>query len=78
MSITIAEWEKHFKTLTHERRAELQKAIQTLESDDVFNAQFGWTGLFTLSFYFNCVDPGLYREWVIAEEEKSAKRRLHI
>ena len=62
MAITVSKWEEHFKTLSHERRKELKTALRTLESDPVFKEQFGWTGLFSLAYSFDSVDPEIWKE----------------
>lgn len=67
---TISEWENHFKTLSLERRRELNKALACLEADSLIKKHFDWTLLFVLESVIMTTDPLLRIEYNNSNEEK--------
>jgi hypothetical protein len=53
MGQSIANWESHFKDLTHEQRALLYKSLNLLEQDSMIKKEYDWTGLFVLK---SCIE----------------------
>lgn len=49
MGVSITDWEIHFKQLSPEFRAEVIKAIETLQKDEMIFEEYEWTLLFTLA-----------------------------
>lgn len=49
MGVSIIDWEIHFKQLSLDFRAEVIKAIETLQKDEMIFEEYEWTQLFTLA-----------------------------